>query len=75
MWSRMMMRFWNSASVAVHATLRRMSQNDDATMVFHVYFRKSHPQNFVQGAKELVCRIPLIHYQLMTSIGFVLGFS
>ena len=38
MWSRMVMRFWNSASVAVHATLRRMSQNDDATMVFHVYF-------------------------------------
>ena len=37
-WSRMMMRFWNSASIAVHATLRRMSQHDDATMVFHVYF-------------------------------------
>ena len=37
-WSRMMMRFWNSASVAVHATLSRMSQYDDATMVFHVYF-------------------------------------
>jgi hypothetical protein len=33
----MMMWFWNSAS-AVHATLWRMSQNDDATMVFHVYF-------------------------------------
>ena len=38
MWSRMMMRFWKSASVAVHAALRRMYQNDDATMVFHVYF-------------------------------------
>ncbi len=35
-WSRMMMRFWNSASVAVHATLKRMPQYDDATMVFHV---------------------------------------
>jgi hypothetical protein len=31
----MMMRLWNSASVAVHATL---SENDDATMVLHVYF-------------------------------------
>ena len=35
-WSRMMMRFWNSASVAVHAALRRISQYDDATRVFHV---------------------------------------
>jgi hypothetical protein len=26
-WSRMMMRLWNSAFVAVHATLRRISQN------------------------------------------------
>jgi hypothetical protein len=33
-WPRMMMRFWNSASVAVHATLRR----DDAAMVFHACF-------------------------------------
>ncbi len=32
------MRFWNAASVAVHATLRRMSQNDDDAMVLHVYF-------------------------------------
>ncbi len=31
-----MMRFWNSASVVVHATLRLMSQKDDAAMVFHV---------------------------------------
>ncbi len=37
-WSQMMMRFWNSTSVAVHATLRRMYQNDDAAMVLHVYF-------------------------------------
>ncbi len=37
-WSRMMMRFWDSASVAVHATLILISQNDDATMVLHVYF-------------------------------------
>ncbi len=29
-----MMQLWNSASVAVLATLRRMSQNDDAAMVF-----------------------------------------
>ncbi len=36
-WSRMMTRFWNTASVAVHAPLRRMSQNDDAVMVFHIY--------------------------------------
>jgi hypothetical protein len=31
-WSRMTMRFWNSASVALHATLNRMP----AAMVFHV---------------------------------------
>ncbi len=37
-WLQMMMRFWNSASVAVHATLRRMFQNDVTNMVFHVYF-------------------------------------
>ena len=29
-----MIRFWYSASVATHATLRRMSQKEDATMVF-----------------------------------------
>jgi hypothetical protein len=28
-----MMRFWNSASVAAHAMLRRMSQKDEATIV------------------------------------------
>jgi len=33
-----MMRFWYSASVAAHAMLRRMSQNDEATIVFHVCF-------------------------------------
>ena len=33
-----MMRFWNSASVAAHAMLRRMSQNDEVIIVFHVYF-------------------------------------
>jgi len=27
-----MMRFWYSASVAVHAMLKRMSQNDEATI-------------------------------------------
>ena len=27
-----------SASVAAHAKLKRMSQNDDATIVFHVFF-------------------------------------
>ena len=31
-------RFWNSASVAAHAMLRRMSQKDEATNVFHEYF-------------------------------------
>ena len=37
-----MMRFWYSASVAAHAMLKRMSQNDDAIIVFHeclTYFR------------------------------------
>ena len=34
-----MMRFWYSASVAAHATLKRMSQNDEATIVFHECFR------------------------------------
>ena len=33
-----MMRFWYSASMAAHAMLKRMSQNDEATIVFHVYF-------------------------------------
>ena len=33
-----MMRFWNSASVAAYAMLRRMSQKDEATIVFHEYF-------------------------------------
>ena len=33
-----MMRFWNSASVAAHAMLRRMSQKDEATIVFNEYF-------------------------------------
>ena len=31
--------FWYSASVAAHAMLKRMSQNDDATIVFHECFR------------------------------------
>ena len=30
--------FWNSASVAAHAMLKRISQNDEDTMVFQVYF-------------------------------------
>ena len=34
-----MMRFWYSASVAARAMLKRMSQNDDATTVFHECFR------------------------------------
>ena len=34
-----MMRFWYSASVAAHAMLKRMSQNDEATIVFHECFR------------------------------------
>ena len=34
-----MMRFWCSASVAAHAMLERMSQNDEATIVFHEYLR------------------------------------
>ena len=33
-----MMQFWYSASVAAHAMLKRMSQNDEATIVFHVCF-------------------------------------
>ena len=33
-----MKRFWNSASVAAHEMLRRMSQKDEATIVFHEYF-------------------------------------
>ncbi len=34
-----MMRFWYSASVAAHAMLKRMSQNDEATIVFHENLR------------------------------------
>ena len=34
-----MMRFWYSASVAAHAMLKRMSQNDEATIVFYECFR------------------------------------
>jgi len=34
-----MMRFWYSASVAAHATLKRMSQNDEANIAFHVCLR------------------------------------
>ena len=34
-----MMRFWYSASVAARAMLKRMSKNDDATIVFHECFR------------------------------------
>ena len=34
-----MMRFWYSASVAAHAMLKRMSQNDEAIIVFHECFR------------------------------------
>jgi hypothetical protein len=37
-----MMRFWHSASVAVHALLKRMSQNDEATIVFHEPGRVLH---------------------------------
>ena len=33
-----MMRFWNYASVAAHAKLKRMSQNDGVTKVSQVYF-------------------------------------
>ncbi len=29
---------WNSASTAARAMLRRMSQKDEATIVFHEYF-------------------------------------
>ena len=36
-WSRAIKRFWNSASVAAHATLRRISQYVDAIDVFHVW--------------------------------------
>ncbi len=36
-----MMWFWYSASVAAHAMLKRMSQNDEATIVFHECFRAS----------------------------------
>ena len=36
-----MMRFWYSASLAAHAMLKRMSQNDEATVVFHECFRAS----------------------------------
>ncbi len=31
-------RFWNSESVVAHAMLRRMSQKDEATIMFHEYF-------------------------------------
>ena len=37
-----MMRFWNSASVAAHAMLKRMSQNDEDTMVFQVSHGDKH---------------------------------
>jgi len=33
-----MMWFWYSASVAAHAMLKRMPQNDEATIVFYVCF-------------------------------------
>ena len=33
-----MMRFWYSVSVAAHAMLKRMSQNDKAAIMFHVCF-------------------------------------
>ena len=33
-----MIRLWNSASVAAHAMLKRISQNDEVTKVFQVYF-------------------------------------
>ena len=33
------MRFWYSASVAAHAMLKRMSQKDEATIVFHECLR------------------------------------
>ena len=31
-----MMQFWNFASLAAHAMLRRMTQNDKVTIVFQV---------------------------------------
>jgi len=34
-----MIRFWYSASVAAHAMLKRMPQNDEVTIVFHECFR------------------------------------
>ena len=34
-----MMRFWYSASMAAHAMLKRVSQNDEAPIVFHEYLR------------------------------------
>ena len=37
--SRRKMRFWYSASVAAYALLKRMAQNDDTTIVFHVCLR------------------------------------
>jgi len=49
-----MMRFWYSASVAAHA--KRMSHNDEVTILFHECFRdgccdirKSNPQNSAQS--------------------------
>ena len=39
MLSRRRMRFRYLASVAAHAMLKRISQNDDATIVFHVCLR------------------------------------
>ena len=33
-----MMRFWYSASLAAHAMLKRMSKNEEATIVFHECF-------------------------------------
>ena len=36
--SRRMMRFWYLASVAAQAMLKRMSRNDEATIVFHECF-------------------------------------
>ena len=38
MLSGRMMRFWYSASVAAHVMHKRMSKNDEASIVFHVCF-------------------------------------
>ena len=58
-----MMRFWYSASVAAHAMLKRMSQKDEATIVFHEYLRA--------GCCDMR-NVSIIGSQLMHSWGFAL---